>query len=452
MLYGTLVLALVGLALGIAGYASWQEKTQDFNGIISNWQATPIIDARFATGSCPAGYTQESALSSVSFSKTTTSTSSDGSSTSTTSTVSVDFPYYRGDLQMLCVKRQGSNALDRVRKAAADACPTGMHACGTTDCYYTATIGAGVCPTTTWATVSGYSQNTTTDPSTGVTTTSTPMDSINDLSLQMLSNQANGRAVVELQVRQGRPCVGQNPGEAVAPGKVCKDSIAIPSTGLPAGTSTDTVREDDRYQLLDAQSTGGITDGTYLGWQGSTLTEQVPYTNLPWYFSYRNEISWSVDCPQPRSAVVNVQSRVNAISGAQLALFIFSLITGLFNVYSFFVVYRIWTVDKDSIAADKRQLVQDKCNAVADGAMLIPNIVAIALAYQSKSFFASMETANCSDGTTTSTFTYLAKEITSIAGINVAKFVLCTLFLGYKVFSWWKNGVLCSATPQPKQP
>ncbi len=73
--------------------------------------------------------------------------------------------------------------------------------------------------------------------------------------------------------------------------------------------------EDPRYNLVDS----GVDESTMFGWQTAD-TSEVTRTGMKWYLSYRNEISWSVDCPQTRQSVKSVRSRVNSISAAQLVV------------------------------------------------------------------------------------------------------------------------------------
>ncbi len=96
-LYGGFVVSMIGLILGIIGYAAWKEKTDDFNGIVDNWERQPIIDVAFSVGACPAGF-QPEPLAHVGYTRTTTTTTtnSDGttSTTTTTSSATVDLPFW----------------------------------------------------------------------------------------------------------------------------------------------------------------------------------------------------------------------------------------------------------------------------------------------------------------------------------------------------------------------
>jgi len=238
--------------------------------------------------------------------------------------------------------------------------------------------------------------------------------------------------IVEMQIRQGLPCIGQAPQTTYPSTEVCSDT-SIAGASASVQMTQDTASQDPRYTSLDS-----IASATFLSWNPSAPTGDGFVDNgLPWTLSFRHEISWTPDCPQTRQSVVNLTSKVNSISTTQLVLMIVAICVSIFNLLSACCIYQAW--QKGFAAAEPLILRQDKCNICADLIGIIPNIVAIAISFSVKSFFLSMQSANCSDATTTQTFTYIAGQIVSIAGLNVAKFVIMTLFLIYRIHDLRKS-------------
>jgi len=428
LLFGV-IMAIISMILGITAYAGWSEKTQDFNGIIANWKTTPILDVTFAT-TCPAGFSQDFGAQTYS-TYTSYTVGCSGDNNSSCSTLTAQFVGWRDVDLRVCTRRGGDNALNRVRYDANNPCPAGYVACGPDSCF----LSTDGCPVSAWV-----QQNIGTAPPAGNVTLPAanreePWGTQKQLFVQM--GTPSDLPIVEMQIRQGLPCIGQGPTDTMSSMSVCSDvdtSAANSFNGKSVTTTSS--KQDPRYIALDI-----VSSSQFLGWQSAAIQiegDGFPDNGLNWQLSYRREIQWSAACPRTRQDVNSIQDKVNSISTAQLVLMIVAILTAIFNLGSACCIYQAWTKET---AAKAQALIlrQDKCNICADLIGIIPNIVAIVLAYATKSFFQSMQSANCSDSTTSATFSYLATEITGIAGLNVAKFVLMTLFLFYRIYDTKKK-------------
>jgi hypothetical protein len=237
---------------------------------------------------------------------------------------------------------------------------------------------------------------------------------------------------VDVQIAQGLPCQTNDPGSVLPIGQLCKSSSAQKSgSGPPPSTSGHI--EDNRYTVFDTLSDAAIRSYN----PGPNYTFQR-LNGYDFSFTSRREIKWADDCPQTRNAVNDTKARINIISLAQLAMLIITLVVGAYDIYYAYHVYKDLT-DNDPSNDDSSKRRQTKFDIACGFINCVPNLVAIVIAYMSKNFYASLNSANCSDALTNDTFNYLAETITKLSSINIAKLAATFLYLCYSFYKYWSK-------------
>jgi hypothetical protein len=247
--------------------------------------------------------------------------------------------------------------------------------------------------------------------------------------------------IIDMQLSKGLPCTGNNPGTPVSIREICKSSTISP---VLSGTSTSSKAEDTlRYVSLNSENELTFLNDNVPAAQRTDVNAKA--LGYDWNIVYRRQIYWRPDCPITRNEIAGKESKIKQISTAQLILMILTIIASIYNYYATCKIFRE-SQDSDPTNDNVTSHSKKKINIITDIIVMVPTLAAIIIAYQNRDFFKQMKEYGCSDLTTNDTFHFLADKITSIAGLNIAKFVVSFIFLSYRIYSYRKEANELKAT------
>lgn len=423
-----LVAGFLSFILALVAYLAWAGSVGDFNGVVDNWVASPVTDLVWTAdaNNCPALHSSILARVQYNIQNCTTSTTSSSDPTgvsSTASSTSCQSKTENWDLKFirsayyLCIRHEGPNAVTRLRTDPTDPdCPTDMQYCGGDVCW---PVGIS-CPLSEARSSSAGMSGT---PIAFNHPTQSGYSIYAHRNSTYLAPLPSGGIVDIVLARGGSPCMG------------LRNPPLYSTSSINCGGIANT-RDPLRYQVAvtGVAQPALFTENRAPAEMLNTWNDYDGTASTQWNLWVRREIYWSPSCPQSRESVIDMQNRINSIDASQLAVLIISIFGLMYDCYATWRIYKELTNNDPSDDMHTIKL-QIRINIVTDACVLIPTLVAVGIAYTSRSFFDSMKDSVCSDDATNGTFQFLGTEVSKIGGIGVAKAVLCALYLAYRLFT-----------------